>query len=105
MALNCQSYRCLHNDKKGKCFAKTIAIGGINAQTTAGTTCESYAQDKNAQNNEFANDFMEVNHKAASGVQNIKCAARNCKYNVETACKAIDVKIDNQNARCETFEQ
>ena len=104
MALNCQVHNCFYNDKEGKCFAKTIAIGGVNAQTTAGTTCESYVPDENSQNYEFAADFMEANH-SPSDVQNIKCAARNCRFNVDTACKAITVEIDNQNARCETFEQ
>jgi len=104
MALNCQSYDCVHNDKEGKCFAKMIAVGGVNAQTTAGTTCDSYVLAGSSQSYEFASEFMEA-HKVPSGVRSIKCAAKNCKYNRNQDCTATTVEIDNQNARCETFEQ
>ena len=104
MALNCQRYDCGHNDKEGKCFAKTIAIGGVNAQNTDGTTCNSYSPTKGSQNSEFASEFIWTD-KLSSDVHNIKCEARNCKYNVNLDCTAEIVEIDNINARCETFQQ
>ena len=103
MALNCQSYSCGHNDKEGKCYAKTIAIGGVNAQTTDGTTCESYIT-ADSLNSEFANEFVWTD-RLSSGVHNIKCEARSCKYNNNHDCTAELVEIDNTNARCETFHQ
>jgi len=104
MALNCQSYDCGHNNKEGNCFAKTIAIGEIDAQTTTETTCESYVPGEGSQNYEFANEFMEAD-KLPSSVRNIKCEARNCHYNNNQDCTAEIVRIDNTNAHCETFRQ
>jgi len=103
MSLKCQEYGCVHNDKEGKCFAEIIVIDGKNAKTTANTTCNSYASDEGTQSYEFANEFIE--DKLASDAKNIVCAARNCMYNTDTACTAANVKINNENASCETFKQ
>ncbi|MCL2559449.1 MAG: DUF1540 domain-containing protein [Turicibacter sp.] len=101
--LKCDSTDCLHNDKEGKCFAKHIAIDGRSAQTTAETVCSSYVSDHDFQNYEFAEDFMGFNATPANE-QNITCAAQNCKYNVGQACVATKVKINSEDASCETFE-
>ena len=103
MSLNCQSYDCGYNDKKGKCYATTIAIGGVNAQNTDGTTCESYVVPSGeTQKYEFANEFLGENGSPSS-VYNIRCEAMNCRYNSNKDCTAENVEIDNKNARCETF--
>jgi len=104
MALRCQRLDCIHNNKEEKCFAQTIDVVGKNAQTTAGTTCNSYAPAGGSQNYEFANEFMD-GYTMPSGTQNIKCAAENCTYNYNTACTAESVEINYQDASCETFEQ
>jgi len=105
MALNCISYNCIHNDNDGKCFAKIIAVKGRNATTTDSTTCDSYVPAKEWQNFEFANDFMEA-EVLPSNAQNIKCSAKNCMYNFNTACTATNVEIDEQdaNSSCITFK-
>jgi len=92
----------MYNDKTGKCFAKNISIDGRSAQTTGGTTCASYVPGGTFLNAEFADDFMEMGR--ASGVQNIKCEAMNCRFNNNTKCTAGNVKINSQNASCETFQ-
>jgi len=105
MTLNCQSYNCIHNDTKGKCFAKVIAIKGRNAQIAAGTVCDSYVPPEdwlNYVSNELASDFMEADD-SPSNTQNINCDAINCRYNFDTVCTAINVAIDHLDANCETF--
>ena len=103
MALNCQSYDCIHNDKDGQCFAKIIAVKGRNAKTTASTTCDSYVPSTEWFNFEVANGFIEAD-TLPSHTQNINCTAKNCIYNVDTACTATHVVIDDQGASCETFK-
>jgi len=106
MALNCQRYDCVHNDKDGSCFARVIAIDGVNAQTTAGTHCDSYVPiGGGSQNFEFASEFMGPmgTDKMPANVQNIICEAQNCKFNYNRDCTADYVAIDNESARCETF--
>lgn len=103
MALNCQSYDCIHNDNGGKCFAKIIAVKGRNAKATDSTTCDSYVPAKDWSSFEFANDFMEADI-LPSNTKNITCDARNCMYNFDTACTATSVIIDDQDASCETFK-
>jgi len=102
--LKCQRTDCLHNDKEGKCFAKKIAIDGRTAQTTSGTSCSSYIPAHDFQNSEFADDFMDID-EVPSGVQNIDCAAKNCRFNDNRACIAADVKINSEDASCETFQK
>ena len=102
--LKCQSLDCLHNDKKGKCFAKKIAISGRTAQTTSETICDSYAPDYDFQNAEFAAEFMNID-TGPSDTQNIKCAALNCKFNTEQLCTATSVQINSNDASCQTFQQ
>ena len=103
MTLRCQTLDCVHNDKE-KCFAQVIEVIGKHAETTASTTCNSYAAAGSLQNYEFANEFMATD-KSPSDAQNIKCAAERCLFNDHQACTATDVAIDNVNARCETFRQ
>ena len=107
MALNCQRYDCGHNDKEGQCFAKVIAIGGINAQTTAGTICDSYAPMGSSYSYEFADEFVGAAgvDKMPSNVQNITCEAQGCKFNYNRDCTAVAVEIASTNARCETFQK
>ena len=102
--LKCQSLDCMHNDKKGRCFAKKIAIDGRTAQTTSDTNCGSYVPDYDFQNYEFAEDFLNIDN-GPSDTQNIKCAAQNCKYNANQICTATSVKINSKDASCETFQK
>lgn len=103
MALNCESFDCLHNDKDGKCFAKVIAVRGRKAKNSDKTACHSYAPAKDWLNFEFAHDFMDADI-LPSNTQNIKCAAKNCMYNFDTVCTATSVLIDSTEASCETFK-
>ena len=103
MALNCQSYDCIHNDKDGKCFAKNINIDGRSAKTTSGTTCNSYVPTGEAHAYEFAEEFMEA-EKMSSDRRNIKCDAKNCRFNNNQACMASNVQINETDASCETFK-
>ena len=107
MALNCQRYDCVHNNREGECYAKVIAIGGVNAQTTTGTTCDSYVPMGGSPNYEFAKEFIGAmgEQKMPSNVQNVTCEAQNCRYNYSRDCTAPVVEIDYENAQCETFQK
>lgn len=103
MSLKCQRFDCIYNDQGGDCFSANIMIKGRMAQTTSGTTCESYVLAEGLQNYEFAYEFLDVN-QMPSDTPNIKCDARNCKFNINRACKATTVEINKVDASCETFE-
>lgn len=77
-------------------------IGNRDATTSAGTTCNSYVSNHGRSNTEFANEFMDPD-KLASDVNNIKCSAMSCRYNLNQDCTAMTVEINNENANCETF--
>lgn len=102
MALNCESFDCIHNDNDGKCFAKIIAVRGREAKTSDKTVCHSYVPTNGWLNFEFAHDFMEADI-SPSNTQNIKCAAEKCMYNFKAKCTARSVLIDDTESSCETF--
>jgi|GEM_PF-890370 len=102
MALKCQAKDCVYNENNGECFANTVMIGNKNALTTSGTTCNSYVPNNQVELYELADDFLEPSTNA-SDVRNISCSATNCKYNHNQDCVATKVKINDQNASCETF--
>jgi len=102
MALNCLVYDCIYNENGGECFAKDVKIGNRNAQTTSGTTCNSYVAASPFNNYEFAHDFLE-SEGSASDVKNIQCSAMNCRFNLNQDCTATKVEINSNNANCETF--
>ena len=104
MALNCRRTDCGHNDKEGQCFANVIAVAGITAQTSDGTTCDSYISGEGSQSYEFAEEFIEID-KTPSNVKNIICEAQSCRYNYNRDCTATAVAIDYENAQCETFQK
>lgn len=102
MALNCLVHNCIYNENGGECFAQNIMIGNREAQTTSGTTCNSYVANSPLNDYEFAHEFLEPDSKA-SDVKNIQCSAMNCKFNLNQDCTAVKVKINRDNATCETF--
>lgn len=95
--LDCSATSCVYNDGGG-CFAGGIDVDGRQATTTGNTTCATY-QDKDSAG------FTNSNSAPDSvGTRDIHCKATNCKYNVDEACKADKVHINNDSsASCETF--
>ena len=104
MALNCQSYSCIYNDKEGSCFAQKIDVVGRNAKNSDGTTCSTYVPEGQPARYEIAEEFMN-GAKVPLGTASIKCGAMNCVYNADTACTAKAVVIDDADASCETFRK
>ena len=102
--LKCQSFDCVYNDKEENCFAKHISIDGRSAKKTSQTMCTSYLPENEFQNTEFAEDFMAIK-KVPADVNNIVCAAQNCRFNQKQKCQAAHVKINSRSASCETFQQ
>ncbi|WP_042275455.1 DUF1540 domain-containing protein [[Clostridium] dakarense] len=96
--LNCSATSCAYNNGGG-CFAGGINVDGRQATTTGNTTCASYIDKASAGFTNSSNAYDSV------GTRDIRCKATNCKYNVDEACKAEQVHINNdKNASCETFD-
>ena len=94
--INCSASTCAYNNGGG-CYASSIKVNGANANTTSQTNCATY-QDKTSSS--FTNCSGECNCAKTSS---ISCEANQCKHNENGCCKAESVKINIQNASCETF--
>lgn len=95
--LDCSATSCAYNNAGG-CFAGAINVGGRQATTTGHTNCASYEDRATAGFTSSANAAESV------ATRDIRCKATKCKYNVDEACKADKVHINNDsNASCETF--
>lgn len=94
--LSCSASNCAHNNA-GACYAGSINVTGHQATTTSNTTCSSF-QDK------ASGGFTNCsNCSCETKTSNISCSACNCHHNSNQACTANSVKINAQNASCETF--
>ena len=94
--LGCAAHTCIHNTQ-GICYAGGINVDGKQARTTSATYCASY-EDKNA-----SGFTSSTNPSNTVGTDNIICQAEKCKYNENKLCKADSVKINANDASCETF--
>ncbi|GAA0104609.1 DUF1540 domain-containing protein [Paraclostridium sordellii] len=94
--ISCSATSCTYNNSGG-CFASGIQINGTSANTTCETNCGTY-QDKASSS--FTNSVHECD---CAKINSISCAAKNCKYNDSGACKAESVKINMDDASCDTF--
>ncbi len=115
--LSCSATNCVNN-MSGICSAGTIHITGATAHTSESTQCETFAEKglKNSLANvlnmnlvgeikqAFTNETIEMS-------PNIKCEARNCRYNHDELCHAPNIMVNGMGAlhsertRCETFIQ
>jgi len=113
--LSCSATECVHNINS-LCSANTIHVGGINAYTSGGTQCDTFAEKsfKNAFANMgnmnvvgeikqlFTNSSVEMSPQ-------IKCDAIRCTYNEGKICVASNVQIygpaagTSEGTQCETF--
>ena len=96
--ISCSATSCTYNNSGG-CFASGIQVTGTRATTTCETNCGTY-QDKASSS--FTNSAHECD---CTKVNSILCEAKNCKYNDNKACTAQDVRINENDASCETFVQ
>ncbi|MDU6114012.1 MAG: DUF1540 domain-containing protein [Paeniclostridium sordellii] len=94
--ISCSATSCTYNNSGG-CFASGIQVTGTRATTTCETNCGTY-QDRDSSS--FTNSAHECD---CTKVNSILCEAKNCKYNDSGACKAEAVKINMDDASCETF--
>ena len=95
--LKCNATNCAHNESH-ECRAGAINVAGREAITTSETVCSSFVDRANS-------GFTNSADGGYTKPQNIKCEARNCKYNENLLCKADDVRINANDASCETFVQ
>lgn len=95
--LRCNAKNCAYN-QYSECRAGAIKVGGSQAVSTEDTFCSSFMDKSLA-------GFTNSLDNGYTAPENIKCEARNCKYNESKACKAQDVKINENDASCETFIQ
>lgn len=95
--LSCSATNCIHNNASS-CYAGVISVSGSNATSTGSTSCSSF-QDRS---------FSGMTNCGSNGctcakTESIACQASKCNYNTNGSCKAPSVKINAQNASCETF--
>ncbi|MDZ4910828.1 DUF1540 domain-containing protein [Clostridium perfringens] len=95
--LKCNATNCVHNESS-ECRAGAINVAGREAITTSETGCSSFVDRSNS-------GFTNSADRGSTKPQNIKCEASNCKYNENLLCTADDVRINANDASCETFVQ
>ena len=94
--LNCLVTNCAYN-KSGYCYASHIKIEGFDATVNPDTSCESYIDKK------YAGFTNTVSQETITTTQNISCNSKNCTYNIQGACNANHVLINQKSALCDTF--
>lgn len=93
--LKCNADDCVYNSSC-ECRAGGIKVGVHKATSTSKTVCASYVNRANS-------GFTNTVDNGYTQTQDIKCEAANCKYNENLLCKAESVKINAQDASCDTF--
>lgn len=94
MTLNCSADNCIYNSS-GICYAGHIEISGPGAATSTGTKCATFNPNKS--------DLMSCTSNTLTTSGDIKCKAKNCKYNSLETCTASSVQINYNNTNCDTF--
>lgn len=94
--LSCSATNCVYNTSR-ECYAGGIRVDGRQATTTSNTNCSTF-KDKTICG--FTNSASDCD---CVRISNIDCKAHNCKYNENESCKAPSIKINADDASCETF--
>ena len=103
MEIFCKNYNCIHNNREDVCVSNRITVMGEDAQTSNGTTCDTFTAHHDFYTFEFASElFFESEEITTTKV--IDCQVNNCKFNYNGKCRAESVMIDNIHARCQTFK-
>ncbi len=94
--LKCTVSSCYHN-KDTHCCLDTINVTKTAPEDIVNTVCSSYIR---------SGTNMAKNDTTAKNCLDINCNARNCKYNMENICSAINVTIslNHENAECMDFK-
>lgn len=95
--LFCLARNCSHNYDH-ECTAGYINVRGVSATNSQETTCSSFWDDSVM----FLSNLIKCGDK--TDPQNIKCEAKNCKYNNDRKCEADNVVINSNYFSCETFD-
>lgn len=115
--LNCSADKCVHN-MNGLCGANNISITGTEAQSIAGTACDTFQEKgfKNAISNLGNMNITGGIKQMFNGTQvemspRIRCEAIHCVYNQGQMCNANFVQVTGPGAnssvavKCSTFTQ
>ena len=113
--LSCSATSCVHN-MSSLCSANSIQVAGGNADSSAATECNTFAEKglKNAVTNmvnmNVVGEFKQVfTNGSVEMSPKIKCEAVTCNYNANKVCSATNVQIHGPSAstsegtQCETF--
>lgn len=95
--LKCNATNCAHNENC-QCRAGAIEVEGREAFMTSDTYCASFVDRVNS-------GFTNCEDCGRTKPENIKCEARNCKYNENLYCMADYVRINENDTSCQTFVQ
>lgn len=114
--LGCTAYNCVNNEG-GLCGAEYILIDGEGAYTSDQTYCTNFKVDtlvneiKAVGNTDFIGEIMQImsGNDEIKMSPNVACNARNCFYNGNGKCEALNLMIVSNNSKenfktqCETF--
>lgn len=97
--ISCKATNCVHN-QSCHCMAGVINVKGKDATTVSETTCNTFVVEGG-----YSFDNLSSFHDdEKTKTENIKCSAKNCKYNENEKCYANEVEIIAANESCATFE-
>lgn len=113
--LGCSADKCVNN-VSSMCSADIIHIQGLNAHSSSGTECKTFAQKgftnafKSMANTNYTGELIQmmINDEIFM-TPRIKCDALNCGYNQSHRCIASDIHVFGSQAssrhgtQCETF--
>lgn len=115
--LSCSATNCVNN-MSGICSASTINVSGDDAHTSEATQCETFAEKglrnslANVLNMNVVGEFKQVfTNESIEMSPNIRCEARNCRYNEKKVCVADNIMVNGRSAisigrtQCETFQE
>lgn len=113
--LGCNADKCVNN-LGGFCTASIIHIDGLNAHSSSGTQCDTFAEKnftnafKSLVNTNYSGEIMQlINTDERVMNPQIKCDALNCSFNSNQSCSASNVQVFGPRAisvhgtQCETF--
>lgn len=95
--LSCSATNCVHNNAS-MCYAGGISVTGASATSTSATNCASFQDRASSGMTNCGSEGC-----TCTKTSGISCQAYKCNYNENECCKAPSVKINAQNATCETF--
>ncbi len=95
--LKCTVSNCMHH-KDAHCCLESIWVSKTAPKDAVNAVCSSFVSGQNSS--------MSAQERVPKNDLDIKCNARNCKYNIENICSSLNVTIalTKNDAECTNFK-